>query len=284
MQQIYQKVKTVLNTPFILLDTIKRRTMFAMGLFFFSMLFLLLFVPFNISQWIVYTSPFKGLELLGLTLISGAIILISQLIQAWFFAGKELKTYNMLEGYMFDAIFISIPLSILYSIPANSWLIEFWQTFKLVALLLALGYLVELTIFALVEMKREKDNSLAATKIKKVPITIEHININDENGQLRLSLKPENLLFFESADNYVIVHYYKEQRIAKEIIRTSLKNIEAEFSEFNCIRCHRSYIVNLQNVLSIKKEGRSYEISIKGTALSIPISRSYIKMIKDLLN
>lgn len=283
MRQIVQQIKAALNTPFVLLDTMKRRMMFATGLFFFCMLFLYLFVPFNISDWIVYTSPFKGLEMFGLTLIGGAIILISQLIQTWYFAGKEMKIYHMLEGYVFDAVFISIPLSILYSIPANSWMIEFWQTFKLVVLLLALGYLIGLTIFALIEMKHEKANSLAATAIKKTPILAERININDENGQFRLSLRPEDLLFFESADNYVIVHFNKEQRTGKEIIRTSLKNVEAEFSALNCIRCHRSFIVNLQNVSSIKKEGRSYEIAIKGTSLSIPISRSYIKVIKDLL-
>jgi DNA-binding LytR/AlgR family response regulator len=90
-------------------------------------------------------------------------------------------------------------------------------------------------------------------------------------------------LFFESADNYVIVYFKKEQRVGKEMVRTSLKAIESEFSSYNCIRCHRSFIVNMQNVSSIKKDGRSYEIAIQGTLLVIPISRSYVKAIKEIL-
>ena len=63
----------------------------------------------------------------------------------------------------------------------------------------------------------------------------DRINIKDSNAQLRLSLKPEDLLYFESADNYVIVYFRKNERVAREMIRNSLKNMEQEFEPFNCM-------------------------------------------------
>lgn len=283
MVQIFLNVKTFLTSPFTLFDKVKDRVLFTAGMFLFCILFLWLFVPFNISEWIVYTSPIRELKISGLGLVGGLIIVISQYIQTLFFTGRKMKVYHCLEGFMFDVLFVTIPLSILYSVPANTYLTEFWQTFKLVFLLLTLWYLIGLTFLVVVQLKNEKDNILSAQLFNKPVASTEQVTIRDENGQLRFSLRPQDILFFESADNYVIVYFRKGQRVGKEMVRTSLKAIESEFSSYNCIRCHRSFIVNMQNISSIKKDGRSYEIAIQGTLFVIPISRSYVKAIKEIL-
>jgi DNA-binding LytR/AlgR family response regulator len=257
---------------------------FAAGMSLFGILFLLLFIPFNISEWIIYTSPVKRLQLPMLCILCAAILFSSQSIQYLIFKGKnELKIYHFFFGFVFDVLFATLPLSYLYSIPANSYWIEFIQTLKIVALIIALCYLIAALILAIIQMRKEKEEIVSIKNIKKEGLDLQRLNIRDEHGQLRLSVKPEDLLYFESADNYVITYYRKDQRIAKELIRTSLKNIEAELAEQNCVRCHRSFMVNLQNVSSIKKRGRTYEISITGIQTPIPISRGYVKIIKDLL-
>ena len=114
-------------------------------------------------------------------------------------------------------------------------------------------------------------------------ISVERLNILDENGQLRLSLKPADLLYIESADNYVMVCFRKEQRVSKEMIRNSLKRIESDLKDSGCIRCHRSFLINLDAVSYIRKNGRSYEAVIECANISIPISRVYIKIISELL-
>ncbi len=285
MKQKYNKIKKALNRSYPLLTTFKERMFFAAGMSLFGILFLLLFIPFNISEWIIYTSPVKRLQLPMLCLLCVAILFASQSIQYLIFKGKnELKIYHFFFCFVFDVLFATLPLSYLYSVPANSYWIEFIQTLKIVALVIALCYLIAALILIILQMHNEKEEIVSINRdIKKKDPGMERLNIRDEHGRLRLSVKPEDLLYFESADNYVIAYYRKEQRIVKELIRTSLKNIETEFTEKNCIRCHRSFVVNLQNVMSIKKKGRSCEISIIGIQTTIPVSRGYVKIIEDLL-
>lgn len=252
--------------------------------FIFSILFLLLFIPFNITEWIVYTSPFKVLQLPGLGLIIGILIYISQLLQYFLFHNSSLKVYHLLIGFCVDVILISIPLSLLYSIPANSFWLEFRQTLAIAVPLAVLWYILGISLMALWDNYYNKETSLFRQEGPKQTIQADRINIKDGNGQLRLSLRPEDLIYFESADNYVIVFFRKNQRISREVVRNSLKNIETDLSAYNCVRCHRSFIVNITNVTAIKKKGRSYIIELEGIDAPIPISRGYVKIISDLLN
>lgn len=279
----FHQIAKYMDRPFRLLATLKQRMVFASGMFIFSLLFLLLFIPFNITEWIVYTSPFKILQLPGLGIIVGIIIYISQSVQYILLRNKPLKIYHLLIGFATDVLLISIPLSILYSIPANSFWIEFRQTLAIVVPLALLWYLLGISLMALWDNYYNKEATVAHQKDLKQAIQVDRINIKDGNGQLRLSLRPEDLIYFESADNYVIVFFRKNQRISREVVRNSLKNIENDLSAHNCVRCHRSFIVNITNVTSIKKKGRSYIIEMEGIDTPIPISRGYVKVISDLL-
>lgn len=269
--------------PFRLLATLKQRMVFASGMFVFSLLFLLLFIPFNITEWIVYTSPFKVLQLPGLGIIVGILIYISQLLQYFLFRNKQLKVYHILIGFFIDTVMISIPLSILYSIPANSFWIEFRQTMAIVVPLALLWYILGISLMTLWDNYYNKEISISRQEDLKPTLQVDRINIKDGNGQLRLSLRPEDLIYFESADNYVIVFFRKNQRISREVVRNSLKNIETDLNAYNCVRCHRSFIVNIANVTAIRKKGRSYIIEMEGIDAPIPISRGYVKIISDLL-
>lgn len=280
----FHQIAKYLSQPFRLLATFKQRMVFASGMFIFSLLFLLLFIPFNITEWIVYTSPFKVLQLPGLGIIIGILIYISQLLQYFLFRNSLLKIYHLLIGFCIDVILISIPLSILYSIPANSFWIEFKQTLAIASPLAILWYILGISLMALWDNYYNKEVSIAREEYQKQTIQVDRINIKDGSGQLRLSLRPEDLIYFESADNYVIVFFRKNQRISREVVRNSLKNIETDLAPYNCVRCHRSFIVNIANVTAIKKKGRAYVIELEGIDTPIPISRGYVKVISDLLN
>ena len=65
---------------------------------------------------------------------------------------------------------------------------------------------------------------------------------------LRLLVKLGNLFYIESADNYVNIYYLNKSKVSRFILRNSLKNIEESLTEFGLIRCHRSFIVNIEKV------------------------------------
>lgn len=193
-----------------------------------------------------------------------------------------MKVYHVLVGFGFDVLLGTLILSSLYATPSDFFFKEFLESLRIIFLSLLLWYIISLTILTSYNVSKEK-NVIPVVQENIPVIQYECINICDENDQLRLSIKPKDLLYFESSDNYIVIYYYKDNLIKKELVRNSLKNIEQDMQKYNCIRCHRSYIINLLNVSSIKKNGRSYEINMGGSHTPIPISRGYIDTVKELL-
>ncbi|MDY6004768.1 MAG: LytTR family DNA-binding domain-containing protein [Parabacteroides sp.] len=98
----------------------------------------------------------------------------------------------------------------------------------------------------------------------------------DEKQELRLSVKRSELLYVESADNYVCIWYLSKGQLTKFLLRNSLKAMEENFADTNVLRCHRSYMVNFDQVKVIRreKEGIFLELGIERVP-DIPISKTY---------
>ncbi len=103
------------------------------------------------------------------------------------------------------------------------------------------------------------------------------IPFRDEKGVLRFSIKREDVLYLESADNYVVIHYLDHNKLARYIIRNTLKRIEAELPHTGLVRCHRSYMVNIDNVKMIRKEKEGLIIGFNTPVqVSLPITKTYV--------
>ncbi|MEE3483201.1 MAG: LytTR family DNA-binding domain-containing protein [Bacteroidales bacterium] len=110
------------------------------------------------------------------------------------------------------------------------------------------------------------------------------INFNDEKGVFRLSVRLEDLLYIQSADNYIFIYYLNNRKEpTKYMLRNTLKYIEENFSSCNLIRCHRFYIVNLNKVKVLRKtkEGLILELDTE-IDMSIPVSKTYGQQIAAL--
>jgi DNA-binding LytR/AlgR family response regulator len=110
------------------------------------------------------------------------------------------------------------------------------------------------------------------------------IKILDENENVRIAIEPDKLLFIKNADNYVEIFYSNNEGISKELVRTSLKRLESELSDFKIRRCHRSYMVNIKNVTLSKKtrKGLNLELRLENAPL-IPVSKNYASVILNEL-
>lgn len=109
-----------------------------------------------------------------------------------------------------------------------------------------------------------------------------YIQILDEKGEMRLSIRRENLVMIESADNYACVHYISDQKIKKTMVRNTLNRVAEHLQGSRVVRCHRSYMINLDHaqVLHRDKEGVFIEVGIEGVP-NIPISRTYAENIQE---
>ena len=126
---------------------------------------------------------------------------------------------------------------------------------------------------------RDKSETLEKLKSEDAPPPVNRkmIAFYDEQGKLRLSVKHEDIVYLESADNYVSIHYQDKGKTIKFMLRNSLKNLEELLKHRNIIRTHRSYMVNFDKVKLIRKEkdGLHFELDVE-EKIDLPISKTYM--------
>ena len=91
-------------------------------------------------------------------------------------------------------------------------------------------------------------------------------------------------MYLESSDNYVIVYHRLNEKTEKSILRNTLKNLELELESFNIIRCHRSYLVNVLNIVKKERTPKGFNLYVKGfEQVAVPVSKSYTSEIDKVL-
>ncbi len=99
-----------------------------------------------------------------------------------------------------------------------------------------------------------------------------------------LSIDISNFVFLVSSGNYVEIHFENDGNPKKHLVRNSISNIENDLQDYEqLIRCHRSYLVNLDKVEHINGNLQGYQLEIKNHMDLIPVSRSYTKRVKSIL-
>lgn len=105
----------------------------------------------------------------------------------------------------------------------------------------------------------------------------EMIPFYDDKSVLKFSLRKEDLLYLESTENYINICYLSNGKIAKYLLRDTMKRMEEKFSGTDIIRCHRSYMVNFAKIKVIRKEKDGLKLDFGNPQIpDIPVSRTYV--------
>lgn len=97
-----------------------------------------------------------------------------------------------------------------------------------------------------------------------------------------LAIRPDDIIYMKSDDNYVIVFYSHNGSIKKELVRSTLKSVSSNL-EFPFLRVHRSYLVNFNKVCKIDGNNQSLTLTLSETDTTIPVSKTYVPKIIDRL-
>jgi DNA-binding LytR/AlgR family response regulator len=99
-----------------------------------------------------------------------------------------------------------------------------------------------------------------------------------------LTFNLPDLLFIEADDNYSTVHWKEDSAIQKKLLRVNLKNLETQLNNSFTLRCHRSYIVNVNAISAITGNTNGYKLKMNGSDFSIPVSRPKGKEVMEKIS
>ena len=104
--------------------------------------------------------------------------------------------------------------------------------------------------------------------IKLIPIKEEVLILKGENRFDILKINKADLVCISNAQNYVEVFYIENGRLTSKLLRTSLKNMQKDFSFL--LQIHRSHLIN---PLHFKSWRNSTTIIL--TQIELPVSKNY---------
>ena len=115
---------------------------------------------------------------------------------------------------------------------------------------------------------------------KDISITIHDTNVRGND----LCIPINSLLYVEAQKNNVSVCYLKDEKPALMEVHTTLSAVIENLKEYeNIFQCHRSFIVNVNNITSAHGNSNGYQLTVGPCTNSIPVSRSYVPRLKGFI-
>lgn len=242
----------------------------------FALVFINLYKPFSSESW-YNVSEFKFFLFSSLIILTGVLVVVISRIIMYYYGKKHRIPYTSYAIWILLEIFFMAMFYTIYTVilnPKREYLAAFKESVINTSLVLLLPYAALHLYFSY----REKERQLRLLAEDRAEAAAQQnvYSFYDEKNELRLSVKRENLLYIESADNYVLIWYLNKGVVTKFMLRNSLKAIEESLTDTNVQRCHRSYMVNFDQVKVIqrRKDGIYMELGVDKVP-DIPISKTY---------
>lgn len=253
----------------------------------FALVFINLYRPFGVDTW-QHVTRAKLFFSSSLVILAGMLVIaISRIIMLRVSKNKSLT----MGGYIGWIAAEIVSMAIVYVILQQVFITNvedifeaFKESLKITALVLLFPYTITILYFSWQE-KNRKIVELINSNNRKNHQGPMMVPFRDEKGSLRFSLKKNDLLYLEAADNYVIIHYLDNGKDSNYMIRNSLKNMEEELMPQAILRCHRSYMVNFDRVKIVRKEKDGLVLELEGAKrLTLPISQSYVDKVMKMFS
>lgn len=301
-------VQKFLNRPFPVIEGVKTKFITAFSFASFVFLFLYIFQPFRLNH-------FTDVEVLYHTLTFGAItfgimffnlLLFSRIFPDFYkdenwTTGKELfivLVYIALIGFG-NFIFATEVLNVESSF--RSFLYLELITLSVAAIPVFVFILIrenlllkknrqeaatfkELLNHANITLPEEKVASSNEEDEKVIPLSGRIIHFSSENEKAAVTLEPDKVYFISSADNYIKINFETEKGLVAKLLRGTLKRTEADLINHpQFYRCHKAYIVNLEQVEAVSGNARGLKLTLKNCPDDVPVSRILHQEIKQRL-
>ena len=251
---------------------------------FFSVVFLLVSIPFSHNVWFGLGDSYFFLFTVLFALAGLLIVIVSKVVM---YKTRHVIPMDM-PGYVLWNVCEIVLICLLYTIltisitgqDRSEFVPVFFSSLVYGTISLAIPYIIAGMYFAILDKNNTirlmdyqnvvSDEAIAPTELKK-------ITLFDNSGVLKLSVSSTNLYYIESDDNYIKVWYTDSKGELKTyMLRCRLKTIEDSFRGSELVRCHRKFVVNMAKVSALRKERDGYVLDIANDRIeAIPVTKTY---------
>lgn len=99
-----------------------------------------------------------------------------------------------------------------------------------------------------------------------------------------IQLHVPDLLYIEAVGNYVKIYQLNDGQVRSDMLRATSKQMEEDLSAYpTVVRCHRAFLVNLQQVEQIVSRAGAMQLMIKHCHEALPVSRSNAVQVKEAI-
>ncbi len=252
----------------------------------FGLVFINIYAPFNASSWTEMGRLEFFFNSSAMILIGMMAIVISKLV--FFLAMGRIRMpylifglWHLAEIVLMATFFLVVDLVLLKS---GMDLVDRYASLLFITLMvLAIPYSISWLYLSMKDKRTKLENLTEDTSLefreKKM------ITFRDETEKLRFSVKSADILYVESTDNYVTVHTLETGKVKKIMLRNTMKRLEKELEGTLIQRCHRSYMVNFENITLVKLISTNLYIYLDSPEeIRIPVSRTYAEHVHEFLN
>ena len=220
--------------------------------------------------------------------LGGVIAGVCTIMPMLFFAGAQVaatgKLFQIVLGWPFRTTAILSGIFVIVYTAFGGITAVVWTDFAQV-LILIIGVIVSTLSVGTSyyrHLRGQLDTLLEKTteEQKDVTVTIHDTRVRGND----VSLPINDLLYVEAQKNNVVVGYVKDGKLAKEELQTTLAAVLSDLGEYgNVFQCHRSFIVNLNNISSAKGNSNGYVLELGGGLATVPVSRSFVPKLKSFI-
>lgn len=256
----------------------------------FAVIYLNIYSPISTTTWFELNRSIYFFFTIGFITVSAGILVMSRVVMYKVRHIWKLTIPKYILWLVVDVFLITFFYTYVTFFLIDSEHLNFFEIFKKAIIVVSTIIFVPHTIAWVYGFLNDKNKILRLVNYKDivsdedVPKDMELIHLTDNNGNVKLSVKLDNLYYIESQDNYIKVFYISNNELKSYMLRSKLKTVEDSFAGSALIRCHRSYIINSKKISVIRKEkdGIFIDMDYEGIA-TIPVSKGYSEQIKKLI-
>jgi len=251
------QIHTQLFQPFNLLDDKRNRWLLVLLAGLYGSIFVVVYNPLGIEQYLINSNIGQLLSIQFAGIIGAATLLITQFVLRPVLRFGSLTFLRFVFWSVFELFTISLVLFVVYGERGRPFWDELLVTTEKTFLLATLPFVIAILTISLVTKRKPKVMS-PETLVGKNSL----VSLSDEHGKVVLSVRITDILCLKVEDNYVAVTYLINEKVERKLIRNNLKNMEADLRDHSIKRIHRSFMINIDHIISIDRKSGKTEISL----------------------